>query len=85
MMVDLADAVEELEKWDNGDGLVVRGATDSSMFCARGYLKIVEKISGRDAIFVLSIRMNQTTEKLSKLPLVSVCLVEGMVVGGGRS
>ena len=39
--------------------------------------------SGQDPIFDLSILMNQTTEKLSKLPLVSVCLVEGMVVGGG--
>ena len=62
---------------------MVRGAEDSRVFCAGGDLKSVEKISCRDAIFDLSMLMNQTTEKLSKLPLVSVCLVEGMVVGGG--
>ena len=84
MMVDMADAVDELEKWEEGVGLVFRGAAnDSRIFCSGGDLKTVEKISGPEAGFDMSILMNQTTEKLSKLPLVSVCLVDGMAVGGG--
>jgi len=84
MMVDMADAVDELDKWEEGVGLVFRGAAnDSRVFCSGGDLKTVEKISGPNAGFDMSILMNQTTEKLGKLPLVSVCLVDGMAVGGG--
>eukprot|EP00092_Neocalanus_flemingeri_P027629 GFUD01029982.1.p1 GENE.GFUD01029982.1~~GFUD01029982.1.p1 ORF type:complete len:293 (+),score=84.77 GFUD01029982.1:119-997(+) len=84
MMVDMLDAVEELEKWEEGVGLVFRGAVnDSRIFCSGGDLKTVEKISGPERGFDMSILMNHTTEKLSKLPLVSVCLVDGMAVGGG--
>jgi len=84
MMVDLADAVEELETWEDGVGLVLMGAANESrVFCSGGDLKTVEKISGPEFGFDMSVLMNETTERLGKLPLVSVCLVDGKAVGGG--
>ena len=84
MMVDLADAVDELERWEEGIGLVLMGAANESrVFCSGGDLKTVEKISGPEFGFDMSVLMNETTEKLGKLPLVSVCLVDGKAVGGG--
>ena len=46
-MVDLLDIVEELENWDAGVGLILRGAENkSNIFCSGGDLKTVHEISG---------------------------------------
>ena len=47
MMVDMLDIVEELETWEVGVGLILRGAENkSNIFCSGGDLRTVEKISG---------------------------------------
>ena len=47
MMVDLMDVVEELETWEEGVGLILRGAENkSNIFCSGGDLKTVDKIPG---------------------------------------
>jgi len=86
MMGDLVDAVEELENWKEGIGLVLRGAnteTQSRVFCSGGDLTTVEQIPTPELGFQMSVLMNTTTDKLGRLPLVSVCLVDGLAVGGG--
>ena len=46
-MVDLLDIVEELESWEAGVGLILRGASNkSNIFCSGGDLKTVHEISG---------------------------------------
>ena len=46
-MVDLLDIVEELENWEAGVGLILRGAPNkSNIFCSGGDLKTVHEISG---------------------------------------
>ena len=47
MMVDMLDIVEELENWDAGVGLILRGAANkSNIFCSGGDLNTVHEISG---------------------------------------
>ena len=47
MMVDLLDIVEDLECWEAGVGLILRGASNkSNIFCSGGDLKTVHEISG---------------------------------------
>ena len=47
MMVDLLNIVEELESWEAGVGLILRGADNkSNIFCSGGDLKTVQEISG---------------------------------------
>jgi len=84
MMVDLAEAVDNLESWHEGVGVVFRGATNESrVFCSGGDLNTVDKIGTPEFGLDMSILMSATTEKLRKLPLVSVCLIDGLAVGGG--
>ena len=46
-MVDLLHIVEELETWEAGVGLILRGAAnESNIFCSGGDLKTVQEISG---------------------------------------
>ena len=93
-MVDLLDIVEELENWDAGVGLILRGAENkSNIFCSGGDLKtvheisgtalppisepqLVEKYSGCENGFRMSIFMSEVTNRLAALPLVSVCLLQ---------
>ena len=94
-MVDLLDIVEELETWEAGVGLILRGAANkSNIFCSGGDLKTVQEILGETLTpltvpptsdkysgckngFRMSIFMSEVTTRLSALPLVSVCLLQG--------
>ena len=92
-MVDLLDIVEELECWEAGVGLILRGASNkSNIFCSGGDLKTVHEISGEtprqatsqeldkysgcDNGFRMSVFMSEVTNRLAALPLVSVCLLQ---------
>ena len=84
MMVDLYEIVEELESWTVGRGLILRGADNKSkVFCSGGDLKTVHHIKTPEAGFMMSLLMSEATDRLARLPLVSVCLLQGPAVGGG--
>ncbi|KAA0193763.1 hypothetical protein HAZT_HAZT006096 [Hyalella azteca] len=81
MMVQLADAVSELESWQEGRGLIFRAVGD--FFCSGGDLTVVQKISNNADGDLMCRLMQDTTTRLHRLPLVSVCLVHGRAIGGG--
>ena len=69
--------VEELETWTDGVGLILRGAeNEANTFCSGGDLNTVHKIKGPEMGFRMSVLMNEATERLQRLPLVSACLIQ---------
>jgi len=84
MMVEFMEKVEELEAWSEGVGLILRGADNASKaFCSGGDLKTVSQISNPDAGFMMSMWMNEATDRLGRLPLISATFLQGLAVGGG--
>ncbi|KAF2357185.1 Crotonase superfamily [Trinorchestia longiramus] len=81
MMVQLADAVTELENWREGRGLVLRSEGD--FFCSGGDLTTVESINNPSDGRLMCTLMQDTTTRLHRLPLVSVSIVHGRAIGGG--
>ena len=92
MMVDLMKAVEELESWTQGVGLVLR-SSDGGAFCsgehiekvvsdcnqihtAGGDLTTVHQIKGPEPGFRMSRLMGEATSRLRRLPLLSVSLIQ---------
>ena len=83
MMVQLLERVEELESWEEGVGLVLRGQSNrSKVFCSGGDLKTVENMPSTGG-FTMATLMSEATTRLRRLPLVSVSVLEGAAVGGG--
>ena len=83
MMVQLLERVEELESWEEGVGLVLRGQSNrSKVFCSGGDLKTVENMPSTGG-FTMATLMSEATTRLMQLPLVSVSVLEGAAVGGG--
>jgi ethylmalonyl-CoA/methylmalonyl-CoA decarboxylase len=81
MMVDFADAVSELENWQEGRGVIVRGA--GGTFCSGGDLNLMKNILTPSKGGDLSRFMQDTLMRLFCLPLVTVAFVEGRALGGG--
>ena len=76
-MVDLMNAVEDLESWNDGVGLVLTGAdNESGTFCSGGDLKTVHQIKTPEAGFIMSMLMSEATNRLANLPLVSVSFIK---------
>ena len=83
MMVQLLERVEELENWQEGVGLILRGQDNKSkVFCSGGDLKTVEGMPSSGG-FTMATLMSEATNRLRLLPLVSVSVLEGPAVGGG--
>ncbi|CAM9989279.1 unnamed protein product [Scytosiphon promiscuus] len=82
MMAQLADAVDELERWDTGVALVVHGAGGS--FCAGADLSMAREhlITGTDGRVMCAL-MSDTLTRLRSLPLISVAAIDGAAIGGG--
>ena len=82
-MIDLANIVQELERWKEGKGVILHGNEDA--FCSGGDLQFTWCIINRDGGSYCSICtfMQDTLSRLYTLPLVSVALVQGFAVGGG--
>ena len=75
-MVDMINAVEDLEAWSQGVGLVVTGAdNESGTFCSGGDLTTVHQIKTPEAGFIMSMLMSEATNRLARLPLVSVSFI----------
>jgi len=82
-MVQLLEKVEELESWQEGVGLVLRGQSNrSKVFCSGGDLKTVKEMPSTGG-FTMATLMSEATTRLRQLPLVSVSVLEGAAVGGG--
>ena len=80
-MVELSDRIRELEHWDKGKGLVVRGADGT--FCSGADLDFVRQINTSHDGFKMASFMHDVVLRCRRLPLISVALVEGKALGGG--
>ncbi|NXE94292.1 ECHD1 decarboxylase, partial [Menura novaehollandiae] len=73
MMVELQERVTELENWKDGKGLIIHGAGNT--FCSGSDLNV----DGMN----MCMFMQNTLTRLTRLPLISVALVQGKAFGGG--
>eukprot|EP00752_Nemacystus_decipiens_P005137 g4661.t1 len=82
MMVQLADAVHDLESWENGVALILRG--EGGNFCAGADLSLAREhlVTGDDGRNMCAL-MTDTLTRLKRLPLISVAAIDGAAVGGG--
>ena len=82
MMVDLADAVTELEGW-SGARLIVRGEGERA-FCSGGHLRDVQQaLLEPEASERMSVFMHDVLDRFADLPVVTIAAVEGAALGGG--
>lgn len=75
-MVELADAVEVLESWSTGKGLIIFGHEHN--FCSGGDLNMARMFSNPDDGFRMAVFMHKVLDQLENLPLISVALIEGI-------
>jgi len=84
MMCDLHNALQDLESWNHGKGLILHAEPCSkNYFCSGGHLETVREIDSHEKGFQMSTLMNECARRLRNLPLLTVCLVEGPALGGG--
>src|SRR6185295_7724547 len=82
MMVRLADAIIELEKWEQGKLMLIRG--NGRQFCSGGDLNFLNQISSSRASGAkMSYFMQGITSRIYHLPMMTAALVEGHTLGGG--
>ena len=84
MMLDLEKAIESLENWNNGRGLILNG--QSNTFCSGIDLSLVKELqkdASKEQPYLLSSFMQRALTRLYLIPMVSVALVQGMALGGG--
>nr|CAD7572482.1 unnamed protein product [Timema californicum] len=82
MMADLEDSVNTLERWSRGKGVILYGS--NGMFCSGGDLDMVRQISNPDDGYRMASFMQHLLDRLQKLPIISVALIEGSgALGGG--
>jgi enoyl-CoA hydratase/carnithine racemase len=75
MMVELADALDILESWSTGKGLIIYGHEHN--FCSGGDLNMARMFSKPDNGFRMAVFMQKVLDQLENLPLISVALIEG--------
>ncbi|XP_063428673.1 ethylmalonyl-CoA decarboxylase-like [Mytilus trossulus] len=81
MMCELNDIINELQSWQTGKGLILRG--ENKTFCSGGDLNTLHNILSPTHEYNISRFIGQCLTNLSQLPLMSVALVEGNALGGG--
>ncbi|XP_063416014.1 ethylmalonyl-CoA decarboxylase-like [Mytilus trossulus] len=81
MMCELNDIINELQSWQTGKGLILRG--ENQTFCSGGDLDTFQNILSPEQGYSMSGFIGQCLTNLSQLPLISVALVEGNALGGG--
>ncbi|CAG2059579.1 unnamed protein product [Timema podura] len=82
MMADLEDSVNTLERWSQGKGVILYGS--NGMFCSGGDLDMVRQISNPDDGYRMASFMQHLLDRLQKLPIISLALIEGSgALGGG--
>ncbi|XP_049834069.1 ethylmalonyl-CoA decarboxylase-like [Schistocerca gregaria] len=82
MMVELHNAVTEIEKWKTGKGLILYGA--EGHFCSGGDLSFARENCNPHAGFQMATIMTNTLHRLHNLPIMTVAVIEGAgALGGG--
>lgn len=81
MLLDLDKATNELEKWENGKGIILYGA--KNIFSSGGDLTMSKGTATAEQGLAISQFAQQLTTKIKTLPLLSVALIEGVALGGG--
>lgn len=82
MMAELIDAIERLEEWKTGKGVLIHGAGVG--FCSGGDLDFIRKSESSTLGSDLSRILTGALHRLSALPIVSVAYVHGFgALGGG--
>ncbi|XP_071405126.1 ethylmalonyl-CoA decarboxylase [Pithys albifrons albifrons] len=81
MMIELQERVTELENWKDGKGLIVCGAGNT--FCSGSDLNAVKEMSNSQDGMNMCMFMQNTLTRLTRLPLISVAVVQGKAFGGG--
>lgn len=83
MLAQLSEAVDRLEDWDSGLGLVLRGE-GCRCFCAGADLALVRQgLDDPGFGRAMAQWMHALTARLRGLPLISVAAIEGAAIGGG--
>lgn len=80
-MVDFRRCVEALEAWEDGKGVLLCGMGES--FCGGGDLDFARKCNTELDAYCMSNLMQDVLNRLRKLPLLTVALIQGPVIGGG--
>ncbi|NXU84571.1 ECHD1 decarboxylase, partial [Xiphorhynchus elegans] len=81
MMIELQERVTELENWKDGKGLIVYGAGNT--FCSGSDLNTAKEIANAEDGMNMCMFMQDTLTRLTRLPLISVALIQGKAFGGG--
>ncbi|KAG8582656.1 hypothetical protein GDO81_008151 [Engystomops pustulosus] len=81
MMLELEEQISDLEKWNDGKGLIVYGAEDT--FCSGADLSATNALCKPKDGLMMCMFMQSTLTRLQRLPLISVSLVQGKAIGGG--
>lgn len=84
MMLELEETVDDLEGWEGGCGVILKGKGNS--FCSGMDLSMVKQMhqSGlKEQPRLLSSFMQRVLTSFHCMPLLSVALVEGVALGGG--
>lgn len=82
MMVELADAVATLGRWEGA--LVVVSSTDPRSFCSGGHLgQLMRAVRSPEAARAMASAMSTVLDALLDLPMISVSAIDGIAVGGG--
>lgn len=82
MMVALKGVVNELEAWEQGKAVILRGYGDT--FCSGGDLSAVMKEIGTpEEGRMMCEYMQETLTRFMELPLISVAALNGKSLGGG--
>ncbi len=80
MMIDLAEALQTLSSWPCS--VVLLRAKEPRVFCAGGDLSELPH-APPEAAEAMCVAMSAVLDGLLDLPAVSVCLLDGLAVGGG--
>ena len=75
MMVDLENALDTIQSWESGKGVIVYGS--GGTFCSGGDLDMARMFSNPDAGFCMATHMQSVLYQLQTLPLLTVALIEG--------
>lgn len=80
-MVQLRECVLSLETWKEGKAVILCGK--GTNFCSGGDLNFVRATNTPQHGLDMSVWMQDVLKRLKKLPLISVCIVQGPTLGGG--
>ena len=82
-MVELADIIKDLEKWDSGKAVILRGDDECDNFCAGMDLETASSLEDPQAGVRMCIFMQNTLSRLQRLRMLSVAAIHGSAVGAG--